>query len=139
MKTRKLHEIKFYFMFSDYKFRWVTENSVNGKKWTLKDVYIGPMCPSHCHNNGDCIRGRCRCDSGFSEPACLPTERQRPPPSDRFDHGPPSSSLWDVIDGADVNNGCGSFVPLAHSRHLHFNGCSSRMVTTIPFIIKARW
>lgn len=126
-------------VFSDFKFRWITENSDEMKYWTLKDVYIGPMCPSHCHGNGDCIHGRCQCDSGFSEPACLPNDRQRPPFSDRFDRGPTaSSSFWDAIEGADVTNGCGSFVPLAHGKHLHFNGCSTRMATTLPFTMKAR-
>lgn len=97
------------------------------------------MCPFHCHGNGDCIHGRCRCDLGFSEPACLPYDRPKISFSDRFDRGPTaSSSFWDIIDGADVTNGCGSLTPLAHGKHLHFNGCFTRMATTQPFIMKAK-
>ena len=54
---------------STWQFRWITQRDGIGRgeknTWAIKDVYIGRMCPSHCHGHGDCIRGRCYCDNGY--------------------------------------------------------------------------
>lgn len=54
-----------------------------------------------------------------------------------------TSFLWESIHGAGLRVGCGSLLPQAHGKHLHFDGCGVRMATTIPldakFIRSARF
>jgi len=63
-----------------------------------------------------------------------PTAAGRLPLIDNFDSAgwPPTPSLWDRVDGASPGVGCGSLVPHAHGKHLHFDGCFDRSATTIP-------
>lgn len=110
--------------------------------WAIKDVYIGPMCPSHCHGHGDCIRGHCHCDSGYDGPSCSSSNAVLSaslPVIDHFDDVSNSSPLWESIVGGSVKTGCGSLLPLAHGKHLYFDGCGIRMALTVPMDVdKAR-
>ncbi|KAK4045821.1 hypothetical protein OUZ56_033841 [Daphnia magna] len=61
-----------------WQFCWMTQRNGIGKgeknTWALKDVYIGQMCPSHCHGHGDCIRGQCHCDNGYEGVSVMVSE-----------------------------------------------------------------
>ena len=103
-------------------------------RWGLRDVYIGPKCPWHCHNHGDCIKGKCYCDSGFEGPSCTPIASFAM--LDNFDEKVHLSSMWQSLNGSNIGVGCGSLIPVAHGRHLHFDGCSIRMAQTKFFNIK---
>ena len=91
------------------------------------------MCPYHCHNHGDCIRGKCHCDNGYDGPSCSVSKSvlsNSLPIVDHFDDV--SASLWESITGGSIKVGCGSFIPYAHGKHLHFDECGIRMATTVP-------
>ena len=122
--------------FSPWQFRWITHQVRSGEKytWAIKDVYIGPMCPFHCHGHGDCILGRCHCDSGFQGLSCAISSAVLSsvlPVLDNFDEPNNSSPLWESIIGGSIQTACGSLLPLAHGKHLYFNGCGSRIATTV--------
>lgn len=102
--------------------------------WAIKDIYIGQMCPFHCHGHGDCVSGHCHCDTGYYGLSCSNSESVLStvlPIVDHFDDSSNSSSLWETIDGGSIKAGCGSLIPLAHGQHLHFDGCGTRMATTV--------
>ena len=117
-----------------WQFRWVSDDQVDTGRWSVKDVYVGPMCPSHCSGHGHCVTGQCQCDDGYRGFSCQPAGKLVPtrfPLLDNFDNTRPPS-LWQRIDGASIRVGCGSLIPHSHGRHLHFDGCSSRSATTVP-------
>lgn len=101
-------------------------------------MYIGKMCLSHCNTNGDCIGGRCHCDPGYEGPACQSANKLETSMLPLMDHFEDlqTSRLWESMYGATVRVGCGSFLPQAHGKHLHFDGCGARMATTIPLRAK---
>lgn len=127
--------------------------------WALKDVYIGQMCPSHCHGHGDCIRGQCHCDNGyegvryglkflaqkrnvwnFNSFSCSSSKAvlvaSSLPIMNHFDDLVNPPPLWETITGGSVKVGCGSLIPLAHGKHLHFDGCGIRMAFTVPIDVR---
>ena len=53
------------------------------------------------------------------------------PVMDHFDNFANSMSLWENIIGGSVKIGCGSLIPLAHGNHLYFDGCGTRMASTV--------
>lgn len=103
--------------------------------WAIKDVYIGQMCPFHCHGHGDCISGKCHCDNGYAGSSCSNSETMLStslPIMDHFDDSSnSSSSLWESVNGGSIKTACGSLIPLAHGKHLHFDGCEARMAVTV--------
>lgn len=34
--------------------------------WAIDDVYIGEKCVKMCQGRGDCVRGACFCDNGYT-------------------------------------------------------------------------
>lgn len=108
-------------------------------RWGLKDVYIGLKCPWHCHGRGDCIRGKCHCDVGFEGSDCTPISSRFAvmPLLDNFDDNQRSNhSMWQSVNGSTIGTGCGSLIPVAHGKHLHFDGCGTRMALTKFFNTK---
>lgn len=57
------------------------------------------------------------------------------PVMDHFDDIVNPPALWESITGGNIKIGCGSFIPLAHGKHLHFDGCGTRMASTVPMDI----
>lgn len=54
------------------------------------------------------------------------------PVMDHFDDIVNPPNLWESINGGSIKIGCGSLIPLAHGNHLHFDGCGTRMASTVP-------
>jgi len=54
----------------DTRIRWRQTGPILGNMWAIDNVYIGPSCLKFCSGRGQCTRHGCKCDPGFSGPAC---------------------------------------------------------------------
>ncbi|TRY95474.1 hypothetical protein DNTS_000445 [Danionella cerebrum] len=111
------------------RFRWTQTNTGRGNMWAIDNVYVGPSCLRFCSGRGHCSRTGCRCDAGFSGPAC---ERSSPSLpsflSESFSNPRLSSySSFSSIRGAEISFNCGV---LSSGKALVFNRDSRRHTVT---------
>ncbi|XP_005995356.1 reelin isoform X2 [Latimeria chalumnae] len=114
---------------SDTRFRWKQTGSVTGNMWAIDDFYIGPSCLKFCSGRGQCTRNGCKCDPGFSGPACEMASQTFPAfISESFVNSRLSSyHNFHSIRGAEVSFGCGV---LASGKALVFNKEGRRQLVT---------
>ncbi|XP_048861285.1 reelin-like [Brienomyrus brachyistius] len=113
------------------RFRWKQTGPGNGNMWAIDNVYIGPSCLRFCSGRGHCSRTGCRCDPGFSGPACELASQSFPAfLSEGFSSTRLSSyHTFSSLRGAEVSFGCGV---LAAGKALVFNRDSRRHLVTSP-------
>ncbi|XP_043944459.1 reelin isoform X3 [Protopterus annectens] len=113
----------------DTRFRWRQTGSVTGNMWAIDNVYIGPSCLKYCSGRGQCTRNGCKCDPGFSGPACEMASQTFPMfISESFSSSRLSSyHNFHSIRGAEVSFDCGV---LASGKALVFNKDGKRHVIT---------
>ncbi|XP_064807239.1 reelin-like isoform X2 [Oncorhynchus masou masou] len=112
-------------------FRWRQSGMGAGNIWAIDNVYIGPSCLRFCSGRGQCSRTGCKCDPGFSGPACeLASQTFSAFLSEGFS-SPRLSSYhsFSSLRGAEVSFGCGV---LASGKALVFNRDSRRHLVTAP-------
>ncbi|XP_077327999.1 reelin isoform X2 [Lithobates pipiens] len=100
--------------------RWRQNGPVMGNMWALDNIYIGPSCLKFCSGRGQCTRTGCKCEPGFSGPACEMASQTYPVfISESFTSSRLSSyHNFYSIRGAEVSFGCGV---LASGKALIFN------------------
>ncbi|KAJ8391092.1 hypothetical protein AAFF_G00097130 [Aldrovandia affinis] len=113
------------------RFRWKQTGLGSGNMWAIDNVYIGPSCLRFCSGRGHCTRTGCKCDPGFSGPACELASQTFPAfLSEGFSSGRLSSyHSFSSLRGAEVSFGCGV---LASGKALVFNRDSRRHLVTAP-------
>ncbi|MEQ2301582.1 hypothetical protein AMECASPLE_037565, partial [Ameca splendens] len=94
-------------------------------------VYIGPACLRFCSGRGHCSRTGCKCDPGFSGPACELASQTFPAFLSEGFSSPRLSSYhsFSSLRGAEVSFGCGV---LASGKALVFNRDGRRHLVTAP-------
>ncbi|KAI4895212.1 hypothetical protein NFI96_018500 [Prochilodus magdalenae] len=113
------------------RFRWRQTGSRTGNMWAIDNVYIGPSCLRFCSGRGHCSRTGCKCDPGFSGPACELASQTFPAFLSEGFSSPRLSSYhsFSSLRGAEVSFGCGV---LASGKALVFNRDSRRHLVTAP-------
>ncbi|KAI1888402.1 hypothetical protein AGOR_G00184780 [Albula goreensis] len=113
------------------RFRWKQTGLGAGNMWAIDNVYIGPSCLRFCSGRGHCTRTGCKCDPGFSGPACELASQTFPAfLSEGFSSARLSSyHSFSSLRGAEVSFGCGV---LASGKALVFNRDSRRHLVTAP-------
>uniref|UniRef100_H3DF31 Reelin n=1 Tax=Tetraodon nigroviridis TaxID=99883 RepID=H3DF31_TETNG len=113
------------------RFRWKQSGTVAGSMWAIDNVYIGPACLRFCSGRGHCSRTGCKCDPGFSGPACELASQTFPAFLSEGFSSPRLSSYhsFSSLRGAEVSFGCGV---LASGKALVFNRDSRRHLVTTP-------
>uniref|UniRef100_A0A8C6XT10 Reelin n=1 Tax=Naja naja TaxID=35670 RepID=A0A8C6XT10_NAJNA len=116
----------------DTRIRWRQTGSVLGNMWAIDSIYIGPSCLKFCSGRGQCTRTGCKCDPGFSGPACEMASQTFPMfISESFSNARLSSyHNFYSIRGAEVSFGCGV---LASGKALVFNKDGRRQLITSFF------
>ncbi|KAM4036706.1 reelin isoform 2-T2 [Anomaloglossus baeobatrachus] len=109
--------------------RWRQNGPVVGNMWALDNIYIGPSCLKFCSGRGQCTRTGCKCEPGFSGPACEMASQTFPMfISESFTSSRLSSyHNFYSIRGAEVSFGCGV---LASGKALIFNKDGRRQLIT---------
>lgn len=109
--------------------RWRQNGPVLGNMWALDNIYIGPSCLKFCSGRGQCTRTGCKCEPGFSGPACEMASQTYPVfISESFTSSRLSSyHNFYSIRGAEVSFGCGV---LASGKALIFNKDGRRQLIT---------
>uniref|UniRef100_A0AAR2KU63 Reelin n=1 Tax=Pygocentrus nattereri TaxID=42514 RepID=A0AAR2KU63_PYGNA len=112
-------------------FRWRQTGSGTGNMWAIDNVYVGPSCLRFCSGRGHCSRTGCKCDPGFSGPACELASQTFPAfLSEGFSSSRLSSyHSFSSMRGAEVSFGCGV---LASGKALVFNRDNRRHLVTAP-------
>uniref|UniRef100_A0A3Q3J4K3 Reelin n=1 Tax=Monopterus albus TaxID=43700 RepID=A0A3Q3J4K3_MONAL len=113
------------------RFRWKQSGTGSGNMWAIDNVYIGPACLRFCSGRGHCSRTGCKCDPGFSGPACELASQTFPAFLSEGFSSPRLSSYhsFSSLRGAEVSFGCGV---LASGKALVFNRDSRRHLVTAP-------
>ncbi|KAI4585335.1 hypothetical protein MJG53_020635 [Ovis ammon polii x Ovis aries] len=113
----------------DTRIRWRQTGPILGNMWAIDNVYIGPSCLKFCSGRGQCTRHGCKCDPGFSGPACEMASQTFPMfISESFGSSRLSSyHNFYSIRGAEVSFGCGV---LASGKALVFNKDGRRQLIT---------
>ncbi|KAF3855008.1 hypothetical protein F7725_023063 [Dissostichus mawsoni] len=113
------------------RFRWKQSGSGSGNMWAIDNVYLGPACLRFCSGRGHCSRTGCKCDPGFSGPACELASQTFPAFLSEGFSSPRLSSYhsFSSLRGAEVSFGCGV---LASGKALVFNRDSRRHLVTSP-------
>ncbi|KAE8616335.1 hypothetical protein XENTR_v10008776 [Xenopus tropicalis] len=113
----------------DTRLRWRQNGPVMGNMWALDNIYIGPSCLKFCSGRGQCTRTGCKCEPGFSGPACEMASQTFPVfISESFTSSRLSSyHNFYSIRGAEVSFGCGV---LASGKALIFNKDGRRQLIT---------
>ncbi|XP_077424138.1 reelin isoform X2 [Vanacampus margaritifer] len=113
------------------RFRWKQSGIGLGNMWAIDNVYIGPACLRFCSGRGHCSRTGCKCDPGFSGPACELASQTFPAFLSEGFSSPRLSSYhsFSSLRGAEVSFGCGV---LASGKALVFNRDSRRHLVTAP-------
>ncbi|NXS29928.1 RELN protein, partial [Pomatostomus ruficeps] len=114
---------------SDTRIRWRQTGPILGNMWAIDNIYIGPSCLKFCSGRGQCTRNGCKCDPGFSGPACEMASQTFPMfISESFTSSRLSSyHSFYSIRGAEVSFGCGV---LASGKALVFNKDGRRQLIT---------
>ncbi|KAJ7329566.1 hypothetical protein JRQ81_015740, partial [Phrynocephalus forsythii] len=109
--------------------RWRQIGPILGNMWAIDNIYIGPSCLRFCSGRGQCTRNGCKCDPGFSGPACEMASQTFPMfISESFSSSRLSSyHNFYSIRGAEVSFGCGV---LASGKALVFNKDGRRQLIT---------
>ncbi|XP_058607158.1 reelin isoform X3 [Onychostoma macrolepis] len=113
------------------RFRWRQTAVGSSNMWAIDNVYIGPSCLRFCSGRGHCSRTGCKCDPGFSGPACELASQTFPAfLSESFSSVRLSSyHSFSSLRGAEVSFACGV---LASGKALVFNRDSRRHIVTTP-------
>uniref|UniRef100_A0A671L3B4 Reelin n=1 Tax=Sinocyclocheilus anshuiensis TaxID=1608454 RepID=A0A671L3B4_9TELE len=113
------------------RFRWRQTAVGSSNMWAIDNVYIGPSCLRFCSGRGHCSRTGCKCDHGFSGPACELASQTFPAfLSESFSSVRLSSyHSFSSLRGAEVSFACGV---LASGKALVFNRDSRRHIVTTP-------
>ncbi|XP_057204020.1 reelin isoform X1 [Triplophysa rosa] len=113
------------------RFRWRQATAGANNMWAIDNVYIGPSCLRFCSGRGHCSRTGCKCDPGFSGPACeLASQTFSAFLSESFSSVRLSSyHSFSSLRGAEVSFACGV---LASGKALVFNRDSRRHIITTP-------
>uniref|UniRef100_A0A3Q2DRU9 Reelin n=1 Tax=Cyprinodon variegatus TaxID=28743 RepID=A0A3Q2DRU9_CYPVA len=113
------------------RFRWKQSGAGTGNMWAIDNVYIGPACLRFCSGRGHCSRTGCKCDPGFSGPACELASQTFPAFLSEGFSSPRLSSYhsFSSLRGAEVSFGCGV---LASGKALVFNRDGRRHLVTAP-------
>ncbi|KAG8439950.1 hypothetical protein GDO86_005931 [Hymenochirus boettgeri] len=113
----------------DTRLRWRQNGPVVGNMWALDNIYVGPSCLKFCSGRGQCTRTGCKCEPGFSGPACEMASQTFPSfISESFTNSRLSSyHNFYSIRGAEVTFGCGV---LASGKALVFNKDGRRQLIT---------
>ncbi|KTF83160.1 hypothetical protein cypCar_00047729, partial [Cyprinus carpio] len=113
------------------RFRWRQTAVGSSIMWAIDNVYIGPSCLRFCSGRGHCSRTGCKCDHGFSGPACELASQTFPAfLSESFSSVRLSSyHSFSSLRGAEVSFACGV---LASGKALVFNRDSRRHIVTTP-------
>ncbi|XP_018421935.1 PREDICTED: reelin-like, partial [Nanorana parkeri] len=113
----------------DTRVRWTQNGPITGNMWALDNIYIGPSCLKFCSGRGQCTRTGCKCEPGFSGPACEMASQNYPVfLSESFTSSRLSSyHNFYSIRGAEVSFGCGV---LASGKALIFNKDGRRQLIT---------
>ncbi|XP_074645991.1 reelin-like [Tubulanus polymorphus] len=108
----------------EVRFRWFQPDELSGS-WALQNVYIGDECDSACSSRGRCVKGQCKCYTGYDGSSC---ERARKPLQTgikfSFDNHHETGLNW---IGGVISNECGV---LASGLALYFSGENSRILET---------
>uniref|UniRef100_K7F7A9 Reelin n=1 Tax=Pelodiscus sinensis TaxID=13735 RepID=K7F7A9_PELSI len=109
--------------------RWRQTGPIHGNMWAIDNIYIGPSCLRFCSGRGQCTRNGCKCDPGYSGPACEMASQTFPMfISESFGSSRLSSyHNFYSIRGAEVSFGCGV---LASGKALVFNKDGRRQLIT---------
>ncbi|XP_068578627.1 reelin-like isoform X1 [Cebidichthys violaceus] len=113
------------------RFRWKQAGTGLGNMWAIDNVYLGPACLRFCSGRGHCSRTGCKCDPGFSGPACELASQTFPAFLSEGFSSPRLSSYhsFSSLRGAEVSFGCGV---LASGKALVLNRDSRRHLVTAP-------
>ncbi|XP_023204313.1 reelin isoform X1 [Xiphophorus maculatus] len=113
------------------RFRWKQTGTGTGNMWAIDNVYIGPACLRFCSGRGHCSRTGCKCDPGFSGPACELASQTFPAFLSEGFSSPRLSSYhsFSSLRGGEVSFGCGV---LASGKALVFNRDGRRHLVTAP-------
>ncbi|XP_053261694.1 reelin [Podarcis raffonei] len=113
----------------DTRIRWRQTGPILGNMWAIDNIYIGPSCLKFCSGRGQCSRNGCKCDPGFSGPACEMASQTFPMfISESFGNSRLSSyHNFYSIRGAEISFGCGV---LASGKALVFNKDGRRQLIT---------
>uniref|UniRef100_A0A3B3X817 Reelin n=1 Tax=Poecilia mexicana TaxID=48701 RepID=A0A3B3X817_9TELE len=113
------------------RFRWKQTGTGAGSMWAIDNVYIGPACLRFCSGRGHCSCTGCKCDPGFSGPACELASQTFPAFLSEGFSSPRLSSYhsFSSLRGAEVSFGCGV---LASGKALVFNRDGRRHLVTAP-------
>ncbi|XDV29817.1 hypothetical protein PO909_032854, partial [Leuciscus waleckii] len=113
------------------RFRWRQTAVGTSNMWAIDNIYIGPSCLRFCSGRGHCSRTGCKCDPGFSGPACELASQTFPAYlSESFSSVRLSSyHSFSSLRGSEVSFACGV---LASGKALVFNRDSRRHIITTP-------
>nr|XP_034983281.1 reelin isoform X1 [Zootoca vivipara] len=96
-------------------------------QWAIDNFYLGPGCVDNCRGHGDCLKGQCVCDPGFSGPNCYLTQTLKTFLKERFGNEEIRPDLWMSLEGGTACMECGI---LAEDTALYFGGTTVRQAVT---------
>ncbi|XP_033017520.1 reelin isoform X2 [Lacerta agilis] len=113
----------------DTRIRWRQTGPILGNMWAIDNITLGHLASKFCSGRGQCSRNGCKCDPGFSGPACEMASQTFPMfISESFGNSRLSSyHNFYSIRGAEVSFGCGV---LASGKALVFNKDGRRQLIT---------
>ncbi|KFM74530.1 Reelin, partial [Stegodyphus mimosarum] len=113
------------------RFRWTqtaTQDATPSHEWAIKNVYIGPQCPHHCHGHGSCISFKCHCDKGYSGESCSHSENNPTFLKESFHEVNLDPTYWNYVVGGRIAYPCSVLV---EDTAVVFSGPGPRILETV--------
>ncbi|XP_042898138.1 reelin isoform X2 [Parasteatoda tepidariorum] len=118
------------------RFRWMqvaTQDAIPSHMWAIKDVYIGPQCPHHCHGHGSCVELKCKCDKGYLGDICSKTEDRPVFLKESFDGKDFDPTFWKYVVGGKIGLPCSVLV---EDFAAVFSGPGPRVLETVDLDLR---
>ncbi|KAF8766780.1 Reelin like protein [Argiope bruennichi] len=118
------------------RFRWsqeATQDATPSQMWALKNVYIGPQCPHHCHGHGSCVELSCECDKGYEGDTCARAEDRPTFLKEAFEEKAFDPTYWSYVVGGQIALPCSVLV---EDFAAVFSGAGPRILETVDLDLR---
>ncbi|GBN96133.1 Reelin [Araneus ventricosus] len=118
------------------RFRWsqkATQDATPSHMWAIKNVYIGPQCPHHCHGHGSCVELACKCDKGYIGDTCATAEDRPTFLKETFEEKTFDPTYWNYVVGGQIALPCSVLV---EDLAAVFSGAGPRILETVDLDLR---
>lgn len=118
------------------RFRWTqaaTLDATPSHKWALRNIYVGPTCPHHCHGHGSCLMSVCVCDKGYYGDSCSHSNDNPISLKESFNEMTLDATYWKYVVGGKISFPCSVLVEDAV---LVFSGIGPRIAETVDLDLR---